>query len=69
MDAIEFLDLAAKLSLQMNVTTYELKDANSALDDLRQGKFHGAAVISFDSADAQPNCFESDNKRDKIWLY
>jgi propanol-preferring alcohol dehydrogenase len=27
------------------VSTYELEDTNSALDDLRAGRFTGAAVI------------------------
>lgn len=45
-DAIEFLEIAEKIPIRSNVTTYSLKDANKALDDLRHGKFHGAAVLT-----------------------
>lgn len=45
-DAIEFLEIAEKIPVRSNVTTYKLEDANKALDDLRHGKFHGAAVLT-----------------------
>lgn len=45
-DATEFLEVAAKIPIHSAVTVYELKDANKALDDLRHGRFHGAAVLS-----------------------
>lgn len=45
-DAIEFLEIAAKIPVRSNVTTYKLGDANKALDDLRHGRFHGAAVLT-----------------------
>lgn len=45
-DAAEFLEVAAKIKIHSDVTIYELKDANTALADLRHGKFHGAAVLS-----------------------
>lgn len=45
-DAIEFLEIAEKIPIRSNVTTYSLEDANKALDDLRHGKFHGAAVLT-----------------------
>lgn len=48
-DAIEFLEIAEKIPIRSNVTTYSLKDANLALDDLRHGKFHGAAVLTINS--------------------
>ena len=45
-DATEFLEVAAKIPIHSDVTVYDLKDANKALDDLRHGRFHGAAVLS-----------------------
>ncbi len=45
-DAIEFLEIAEKISIRSNVTIYSLENANKALDDLRHGKFHGAAVLT-----------------------
>ncbi|MDX2105152.1 MAG: zinc-dependent alcohol dehydrogenase family protein [Candidatus Melainabacteria bacterium] len=47
-DAIEFLEIAAKIPVHPQVTTYKLEDANKALDDLRHGRFHGAAVLKID---------------------
>lgn len=47
-DAIEFLDIAFKVPVRTDVTTYQLKDANTALHDLKHGKFHGAAVLSIE---------------------
>ncbi len=44
-DGEEFLALAAAIPVQTEVTTYNLEDANQALEDLRQGKFTGAAVL------------------------
>jgi propanol-preferring alcohol dehydrogenase len=46
LDATEFLEVASKIPIHSDVTVYELKDANKALDDLRHGRFHGAAVLS-----------------------
>lgn len=45
-DAVEFLDIAFKIPIKTTVRPYRLEDANAALQDLRQGKFHGAAVLS-----------------------
>jgi propanol-preferring alcohol dehydrogenase len=45
-DAVEFLDIAFKIPIHTTVKVYRLEDANTALQDLRQGKFHGAAVLS-----------------------
>jgi propanol-preferring alcohol dehydrogenase len=45
-DAIEFLDIAPEIPIHTDVTTYPLDQANKALDDLRHGRFHGAAVLS-----------------------
>jgi propanol-preferring alcohol dehydrogenase len=49
-DAIEFLDIAPKVPVRTKVNMYELKEANQALDDLRHGRFHGAAVLSIPPA-------------------
>jgi len=44
-DAEELLELAPKIPIKTNVTTYPLEDLNQALDDLREGRFDGTAVI------------------------
>lgn len=44
-DGIEFLRLAAAVPIEVTVTTYPLEEANRALDDLRAGRLHGAAVL------------------------
>lgn len=44
-DGDEFLALAPKIPIKTEVHTYSLPDTNKALDDLRQGRFSGAAVI------------------------
>ncbi|MDX1572131.1 MAG: zinc-dependent alcohol dehydrogenase family protein [Xanthomonadales bacterium] len=44
-DGEEFLQLAAELDLRPQVTRYSLEQANQALDDLRAGRFQGAAVL------------------------
>jgi propanol-preferring alcohol dehydrogenase len=44
-DGEEFLPLAARIPVQTSVTTYSLAQANEALDDLREGRFNGAAVL------------------------
>lgn len=48
-DGEEFLQLAAKIPVRTEVTPYPLEQANQALDDLRHGKFDGAAVIQVKS--------------------
>ncbi len=45
-DGEKFLDLAPKVPVKTEVTTYKLEDANRALDDLRSGKLDGAAVLT-----------------------
>ncbi len=45
-DGEELLGLAARLGLNPTVTVYPLVQANQALDDLRHGRFEGAAVLS-----------------------
>jgi len=44
-DAREFLDLATTMRLRTTTTPYPLREANTALDDLRSGRLNGAAVI------------------------
>jgi alcohol dehydrogenase, propanol-preferring len=44
-DAREFLPLAPQAGIKMRVTRYPLAQANAALDDLRAGRFEGAAVL------------------------
>ncbi|MBX9952886.1 MAG: zinc-dependent alcohol dehydrogenase family protein [Candidatus Obscuribacterales bacterium] len=44
-DAIEFFARAAQININCAVTVYPLARANEALDDLRAGKFTGAAVL------------------------
>jgi propanol-preferring alcohol dehydrogenase len=44
-DADEFLQVAARMGIRSTTTSYALQDANRALDDLRHGRFQGAAVL------------------------
>jgi propanol-preferring alcohol dehydrogenase len=44
-DGEEFLALAPRVPVRTEVTTYPLEEANAALDDLRAGRFRGAAVL------------------------
>ena len=44
-DGDEFLPLAAQIPINTTVHTYSLEQANEALDDLRNGRFSGAAVL------------------------
>jgi alcohol dehydrogenase, propanol-preferring len=44
-DAHEFLAIAPQAGIKMQVTRYPLIQANAALDDLRAGRFEGAAVL------------------------
>jgi propanol-preferring alcohol dehydrogenase len=45
-DGREFLELAPRVPVKTHVTTYPLAQANHALDDLRHGRFRGAAVLT-----------------------
>ncbi len=45
-DGEEFLEIASSAPLRTDVHAYPLESANAALDDLRRGRFRGAAVIS-----------------------
>ena len=44
-DGEEFLPLAAEIPVETTVHPYPLEQANQALDDLRHGRFNGAAVL------------------------
>jgi propanol-preferring alcohol dehydrogenase len=48
-DGEEFMALAPAVPVRTEVTTYPLEDANSALEDLRAGRFRGAAVLAVGS--------------------
>lgn len=47
-DAGEFLALAPRVPVRTDVHPYSLADAGRALDDLRAGRFQGAAVVDLD---------------------
>jgi propanol-preferring alcohol dehydrogenase len=44
-DGVRFMEKAKMVPLKTEVTAYPLARANDALDDLRQGRFSGAAVL------------------------
>jgi propanol-preferring alcohol dehydrogenase len=44
-DGEEFLRLAPEVPVRTQVETFPLEEANEALDRLRAGKIHGAAVL------------------------
>jgi propanol-preferring alcohol dehydrogenase len=45
-DGEEFLQIAPKVPVRTEIHPYPLADANRALDDLRHGRFEGAAVLT-----------------------
>jgi propanol-preferring alcohol dehydrogenase len=45
-DGEEFIALAPRVPVRTEVEVYPLEEANRALDDLRAGRFRGAAVLS-----------------------
>lgn len=47
-DASEFLDLAPRVPVRTDIHPYALGDTSRALEDLRAGRFQGAAVIEID---------------------
>ncbi|HUF11049.1 MAG TPA: zinc-dependent alcohol dehydrogenase family protein [Rhodothermales bacterium] len=44
-DGIDFFDVAPRVPVKTTVTPYPLEAANRALDDLREGRVEGAAVL------------------------
>jgi alcohol dehydrogenase, propanol-preferring len=45
-DGEEFFKIASEFSIETAVTTYPLEKTNKALEDLREGRFAGSAVIT-----------------------
>ena len=48
-DGEDFLALAPKVPIHTKVTPYPLERVNDALEDLRHGRFTGAAVLLIES--------------------
>jgi propanol-preferring alcohol dehydrogenase len=44
-DGEEFMEVAPRVPVQTDVEVYPLEEANQALEDLRAGRFRGAAVL------------------------
>ncbi len=44
-DGIDFLGQVPRMDLQIKTSTYRMEQANTALADLRGGRFEGAAVL------------------------
>lgn len=44
-DGLEFLQLAPRIPVRTEIQRYPLEEANRALEDLRQGRLQGAAVL------------------------
>ena len=49
-DGEEFIALAPQVPVQTEISVYPLEEANQALDDLRAGRFRGAAVLQIRTA-------------------
>lgn len=47
-DGLDFMRTIADVPVQTHVTTFALRDANAALEALRAGRLHGAAVLKPD---------------------
>lgn len=45
-DGLEFLELAPQVPVETEIQLYPLEEANQALDDLRNGRVKGAAVLT-----------------------
>ncbi len=45
-DGLRFLDIAPRVPVKTETLLYDLEDASRALDDLRQGRLEGAAVLT-----------------------
>ncbi len=53
-DGVEFMTLAGRCPLHVEVVHYPLHQANQALDDLRAGRFSGAAVLDVEQPGPGP---------------
>jgi len=47
-DGEEFMALASQIPIRTEVELYPLEEANEALDSIRSGRLHGAAVLQID---------------------
>jgi propanol-preferring alcohol dehydrogenase len=47
-DGEELMEMAPRIPVRTEVTAYPLERANDALDDLRAGRFRGAAVLKIE---------------------
>ena len=45
-DGLDFLRMAPQMGIDVKTTCYPLRQANQALEDLRAGRFQGAAVLT-----------------------
>ena len=48
-DGVKFMRLAPQVPVRTRVRAYRLSDAQNALDDLRAGRVHGAAVVTIEA--------------------
>ncbi|HET6998378.1 MAG TPA: zinc-dependent alcohol dehydrogenase family protein [Solirubrobacterales bacterium] len=44
-DGAEFIDLAPRIPIETEIEVHPLADANAAIDSIRSGELHGAAVL------------------------
>ena len=44
-DGVEFMELAPEIPVETEVTTFDLEEANAALEALRAGDFEGPGVL------------------------
>ena len=51
-DGVELLEIAPRVPVRTEVTSYPLEAANDALDDIRTGRLRGAAVLSIQGGGA-----------------
>ena len=47
-DGLEFLKLASEIPIRTEVKLYQLEQANQALQDLKQSRIKGVAVLTID---------------------
>ncbi len=54
-DGAEFLELAARIPVEVSVVPYELEEADAALRALKHGEVRGAAVLRMGGSDGGPD--------------